>query len=69
MTDPTHPDEDTDHAVGADLGPGAPDPDDQTGEPNEEFHSPMGVAGVAPGGEEAPPDENPAADPGPGFPV
>jgi hypothetical protein len=69
MTDPTFPDEDTDHAVGADLGPGAADPDDRTGDPHEAFPSRTGVAGVAPGGEEAPGDVNPAADPGPGFPV
>jgi hypothetical protein len=69
MTDPRYPDENTGHAVGADLGPGAPGPDDQTGDPNEEFQSQAGVGGIAPGGEEASADENPAADPGPGFPV
>ncbi|MGN9808376.1 hypothetical protein ACTMSW_03325 [Micromonospora sp. BQ11] len=68
--DPSLPDELDEHAGGADPGPGAPDQvhADQ-GRPDEQFQSPMGVAGMTPGGGGAfggtsPADENPAADPG-----
>jgi hypothetical protein len=54
--------------TGADLGAGAPQPHPEPAEPEEEFQSPMSVAGIGPGGRpygrRAPSDENPAADPG-----
>ena len=54
--------------VGADPGPGAPDEESEQAAPEEEFQSPLSVAGGGPGGEpygeSAPSDENPAADPG-----
>ncbi|MEW2381263.1 hypothetical protein AB0873_04095 [Micromonospora sp. NPDC047707] len=67
--DPSLPEELDEHAGGADPGPGAPDRiHGETGEPDEQFQSPMGVAGMSPGGGSyggtSPADQNPAADPG-----
>ncbi|WP_172875720.1 hypothetical protein [Micromonospora inositola] len=64
LVDPSLPDELDEHAGGADPGPGAPDRlHADPGEPDEQFQSPMGVAGISSGGT-SPADENPAADPG-----
>ncbi|MFC0005778.1 hypothetical protein [Micromonospora siamensis] len=68
MTDPVELSEE--HAGGADPGAGAPDAQHAPpGEPDEQFQSPLGVAGMTPGGAaapdgSAPADENPGAEPG-----
>jgi hypothetical protein len=48
--------------AGSDLGPGAPEPHEDQGALDEQFQSPLSVAGMSPAG--GPVDENPAADPG-----
>ncbi len=57
-----------DEQVGADLGAGAPDRRKDPLAPEEEFQSPMSVAGLGPGGRRyrttSPSEQNPAADPG-----